>query len=181
MSIYTRIQRLISRTMCILRLDDKHVPLLYGSTAPIWPGPPHCRGFTITLRNATFGRTPLDEWSARRRDPYITTHNTHNRHTPTPPTGFKPAIPESERMKTNFLDRIATGIGVHLYYIIWNKQHKNYTTKSFCNVNLGFVSFPLFSLLNKKIWSPRHSNTVILLYYYTIIVGRGSSVGIATR
>jgi len=27
----------------------------------------------------TFGRTPLDEWSARRRDLYLTTHNTHNR------------------------------------------------------------------------------------------------------
>ena len=25
-------------------------------------------------------RTPLDEWSARRRDLYLTTHNTHNKH-----------------------------------------------------------------------------------------------------
>jgi len=39
-------------------------------------GPPHYRGFTITLRHFTFGRTPLDEWSARRRDLYLTTHNT---------------------------------------------------------------------------------------------------------
>jgi hypothetical protein len=29
----------------------------------------------------TVGRTPLDEWSARRRDFCLTTHNTHNRHT----------------------------------------------------------------------------------------------------
>jgi hypothetical protein len=35
------------------------------------------RGFTITLyRHTTLGRTPLDEWSARRRDLYLTTHNT---------------------------------------------------------------------------------------------------------
>jgi len=27
----------------------------------------------------TLGRTPLDEWSARRRDLYLTTHNIHNR------------------------------------------------------------------------------------------------------
>jgi len=27
----------------------------------------------------TAGRTPLDEWSAHRRDLYLTTHNTHNR------------------------------------------------------------------------------------------------------
>jgi hypothetical protein len=34
---------------------------------------PHYRGFTITLRYTTLGRTPLDEWSARRRDFYLTT------------------------------------------------------------------------------------------------------------
>jgi len=28
----------------------------------------HYRGFTITLRHTTLGRTPLDEWSALRRD-----------------------------------------------------------------------------------------------------------------
>ena len=32
-----------------------------------------------TQRRSTFGRTPLDEWSARRRDLYLTTHDTHNR------------------------------------------------------------------------------------------------------
>ena len=31
-------------------------------------------------RRITVGRTPPDEWSARRRDLYLTTHNTHNRH-----------------------------------------------------------------------------------------------------
>jgi hypothetical protein len=34
-----------------------------------------------TQRHATVGRTPLDEWSARRIGFYLTTHNTHNRHT----------------------------------------------------------------------------------------------------
>jgi len=29
-----------------------------------------------TQRRATVGRTPLNEWSARRRDLYLTTHNT---------------------------------------------------------------------------------------------------------
>jgi hypothetical protein len=56
------------------------------------------RGFTIThFRHTTLGRTPLDERSARRRDLYITTHNTHKRQTSMPPVGFKPAIPASER------------------------------------------------------------------------------------
>ena len=33
-----------------------------------------------TQRRITVGRTPLDEWSARRRDLYLTTHNTYNKH-----------------------------------------------------------------------------------------------------
>jgi hypothetical protein len=33
-----------------------------------------------TLRHTTLDRTPLDEGPARRRDLYLTTHNTHNRH-----------------------------------------------------------------------------------------------------
>ena len=42
-------------------------------------GPPHYRSFTTTLRHTTLGRTPLDEWSARRRELYLTAHNTHKR------------------------------------------------------------------------------------------------------
>ena len=33
-----------------------------------------------TQRRTTVRRTPLDEWSARRRDLYLTTHNTHNKY-----------------------------------------------------------------------------------------------------
>ena len=33
-----------------------------------------------TQRRVTVGRTPLDEWSARRRDLYLTTHNAHDKH-----------------------------------------------------------------------------------------------------
>jgi hypothetical protein len=43
-----------------------------------------------TQRRTTFGRTPLDEWSAHLRDLYLTTHNTHNRKTSMPPVGFEP-------------------------------------------------------------------------------------------
>ena len=34
-----------------------------------------------TQRRTTVGSTPLDEWSIRRRDLYLTTHNNHNRQT----------------------------------------------------------------------------------------------------
>jgi hypothetical protein len=64
-----------------------------GSTAPWGPRPPHYRGFTITLRHTTLGRTPLDEWSARRRDLYLTTHNTTDRH----PCPRRDSNPQSQR------------------------------------------------------------------------------------
>ena len=80
-----------------------------GPTAHSEPGPPHYRGFTITLRHTTVGRTPLDEWLAGLRGLYLTTHNTHNRHASMPPVGFEPTISAGEWPKT--LYRAATGTG----------------------------------------------------------------------
>ena len=45
-----------------------------------------------TQRRITFGRIPLDEWSARRGDLYLTTHNTHNRQTSMPPGGIRTQV-----------------------------------------------------------------------------------------
>ena len=64
-----------------------------------------------TQRRTTVGRTPLDELSARRRDLYLTTHNSHNRQTSMPPMGFEPTISAGERPQTYALDRAATGTG----------------------------------------------------------------------
>ena len=69
-----------------------------------------------TQRRTTVGRTPLNEWSARRRDLYLATHNTHNRRTCMSPVGFEPTISAGERLQTYDLDRAATGTGrVFLY------------------------------------------------------------------
>ena len=38
-----------------------------------------------TQRRTTVGRTPLNEWSVRRRELYLTTHDNHNRQTSMPP------------------------------------------------------------------------------------------------
>ena len=51
-------------------------------------------------RRTTVSRTPLDEWSAPRRELYLTTHNTHNRQTSKPPMGFEPTISADERPQT---------------------------------------------------------------------------------
>jgi hypothetical protein len=72
-----------------------------------------------TLRHTTVGRTPLDERPARRRELYLTTHNTHKRQTFMLPGGFEPAIPASERPQTHALDRAATGIGSAIYTVLY--------------------------------------------------------------
>jgi hypothetical protein len=70
------------------------IPSPHGVTARSGPGHPQCWGFAIRLRHTTVGRTPLDGWSAWRRNLYLTTHNTLyiDIHTP---TGFDPATPAS--------------------------------------------------------------------------------------
>ena len=47
----------------------------------------------------------------RRRDLYLTTHNTQNRQTSMPRVGFEHTISAGERPKTYALDCAATGIG----------------------------------------------------------------------
>jgi len=62
--------------------------------------PSFLRFLDHTQRRTTVGRTPLDEWSARRRDLYLTAYNTHNRQTSMPPVGFEPTISAGERPQT---------------------------------------------------------------------------------
>jgi hypothetical protein len=82
---------------CALQLNRPagiYCILLYsthGSTAPSGPGPPHSRGCTITLRQNTFGRIPLDGRSDRRRDLYLTTHNSCTRKISIHSAGFEPS------------------------------------------------------------------------------------------
>ena len=64
-----------------------------------------------TQRHTTVGTSPLDEWPARPRHLYLTTHNTHNRQISLTPAGLEPAISASERQQTYALDRAATGTG----------------------------------------------------------------------
>ena len=71
-----------------------------------------------TQRHTTVCRTPLEGWSARHRDLYLTTHNTHNRQTSMPPAGFEPTISAGERPQTYALDRAATGTGVYIWISI---------------------------------------------------------------
>ena len=71
---------------CLESLKTQYSPqhpveAFHGATAA--PLPKVGQGILIIeaslshLRHTTVGRTPLDEWSARRRDLYLTTHSTH--------------------------------------------------------------------------------------------------------
>ena len=79
-------------------------------------------------RWTTFGRTPLDEWSARCRDLYLTTFNTHNRQTSMPQVGFEPTISAGERPQTYAIDRVVTGA-----------CYRGYKSKIFCLKGTLFV------------------------------------------
>jgi len=65
-----------------------------------------------TQWRTTVGWTPLDKWSARRRDLSLTTHNTHNKQTSMTSVGLEPTIPAGERAQTYALDRASTGTGL---------------------------------------------------------------------
>jgi hypothetical protein len=73
-----------------------------------------------TQRRATGGRSPLGEWSARRRDLYLRTHNTHNRQTSMPPRDSNPL---AQQPQTYTLDRTVTRTG---YIVIWKTKIEQY-------------------------------------------------------
>ena len=74
--------------------------------------PRHSWGFQITQDDAPFGRTSLDEWLARRRDLYLTIHNTHNKQTSMIPARFEPTISEDDRSQTYALTSRPLGSAV---------------------------------------------------------------------
>ena len=96
----------------------QHCFKFYGLTPPIGPGPPH-RCFTITLRHTTLGRIPLDEWSARCRDLYLTTQNSCKIHTYIHAPGGIPSHNPCKRAAVDHaLGRAAIGIGSPALYTI---------------------------------------------------------------
>ena len=107
-----------------LREGDKHdrqlmefrlyILLVFWCDSPQWSrASSFMRLLDHTQRRTTVGSTHLDEWSARRRDLYLTTHNTHNRETSILSVGFEPTISVDERPQTYALDRAATGTGYY--------------------------------------------------------------------
>ena len=90
----------------------KQTFFLFRHNSPQWAmASSFTRFLDHTQRRTTVSRTPLDEWSARSRDFYLTTHNIPHRQTSMPPVGFEPTTSAGERPQTHALDRAATGTG----------------------------------------------------------------------
>jgi hypothetical protein len=91
----------VSRQPEIHRAEQIFFQWLISSSGPVLP---HYRGFTMALRLTTLGRSPLDEWSARRRGLYLITHNMHEGQTSKLTVEFEPATPQ-----THASDSVGTG------------------------------------------------------------------------
>ena len=100
------------------RLDVASVCLILMSilSLSLWcTGPTQARAASFTHNDThthTVGGTPLDKGSVRRRDLYLTKHNTHKRQTCMHSARYEPAIPASEGPQTLALDRSTTGTGL---------------------------------------------------------------------
>jgi hypothetical protein len=92
-----QMRQLISRWRCLY---------LKCSYSDHRPGPPHYHGFTTTLRHTTSDSTPLDGWSARRRD-----NTQHSQQTKLQaPSEIWAHNPSKRAAADPGLDRAATGI-----------------------------------------------------------------------
>jgi hypothetical protein len=126
-------------------------PSLYSffiiTPSPQWARPPlFLRFLDHTQQRTTFGRTPLYEWSARSRDPYLTIHNTHNRQTPMYPMGFEPSIPAIKRPQNHALYRGATGISDYDLQYLQLLCETEISPNICCNVTYMFIPWYVFRL-----------------------------------
>jgi len=99
----------MTKTVAQMRLNIK-LYILFFSPMVLQPNAGH--GLLIldevSRSRTTVSRNPLDEWSVRRRDLYLTKHN---RQTSVPPAGFVPTISAGEWPQTCTLEHAATGTG----------------------------------------------------------------------
>jgi hypothetical protein len=76
----------------------------------------------LRFRHTALGRIPPDEWSAPRRDLYLTTHNIRSRQRAKPPAGFEPrthntskrAAADPRLRPRGYWDRHSYGIRRHV-------------------------------------------------------------------
>jgi hypothetical protein len=95
-----------------------------------WPWAPHFLGFTITDTPHSVGLI----WTSDQPVAETSTLPTHENTQETSMfwVGFKPTIPDSEKLQTHALDRAVTGIGrQHLHMYLYHAQ-TSHSSKSAC-------------------------------------------------
>jgi hypothetical protein len=90
------------------------------------------------LRHTTLGRTPLDEWPARRRDLYLTTHNTHNRQTSMPPVGLF-FFPVPFFSLWSILYRLNPSVLLHVTYVPYYRPYNKHSTNIHASGGIFFL------------------------------------------
>jgi hypothetical protein len=104
-----------------------------------------------TQRHTTVGRTSLDKWPARRRDLYLTTHNTHNRQTSMPPEGF-----ETHNLRRRAAAELSVEIGNEKEF--WQMYTKTLLCQilyaKFCVITVRDIAFicKLLWVINRKFY-----------------------------
>jgi hypothetical protein len=116
------------------------------------------------------GRTPLDEGSARSRDLYLTTHNTHDKQILMPGTEIKIAIPASDRLQTLTLDSPATGKSDSIFTLFtkwWQGSHRVLQSVQHSAVYLRFCKNCVF-VAHKNDWEVWNISLEILEYLHSL-------------
>ena len=115
------------------------------------------------------GRTPLDEGSARSRDLYLTTHNTHDKQILMPRTEIKTAIPASDRLQTLTSDRPATGKSDNIFTLFTKRSqgsHHVLQSVQYSAVYLRFCKNCVF-VAHKNDWKVWNISLEILEYLHS--------------
>jgi len=123
-------------------------------------GLPHFRGFKITLRYSTLGMTPLVEWSARRRDLYLTTHNTHTLYA-------LDGIRTRNSSNLTAVDPLLRPRGLFDYVRLFiSSSEQSFSTALNGNIilNAEFMG-RIFALKTKTEFSPKRRNLSTMLHY----------------
>jgi hypothetical protein len=107
------------------------------SQIPQWArAPSFTRFLDHTQRRTTVSRTPLYEWSVRRRDLYLTTHNAHNRQTSMLACGFRTHDAAGEWPHGHW-DRPHYKLSLLILMILWNPYHILWARLRALNVQAG--------------------------------------------
>jgi hypothetical protein len=85
----------------------------------------------------TLSRNLVDGGSDRRKDLYLTTHETHNRQTSMPPAAFEPTFPVNQRRQTNTYDGMITGLSLNSCLCLI----KHYAIKARRRVDIKLYAF----------------------------------------